>query len=162
MIIVSDTSPLNYLILIGYQDVLPTLFGQIIIPQAVLAELRHPKTPEAIKNWINTKPDWLEVRTVARVNPIDKLENLDYGEREAIFLAGELGADALLIDEKDGRREAAKLGFITIGTLSVLDRASEAGLISFADAIEKLRKTPFREPTQIVEALLQKYKSRRI
>ncbi len=41
MIIVSDTSPLNYLILINYEDVLPTLFGQIIIPLAVLNELQH-------------------------------------------------------------------------------------------------------------------------
>ena len=46
MIIVSDTSPLNYLILTDYQDVLPTLFGQVIIPQAVLNELQHAKTPE--------------------------------------------------------------------------------------------------------------------
>lgn len=156
MIVVSDTSPLNYLILIDCQDVLPTLFGQIIIPQAVLNELQHTKTPEKIKTWIITKPTWLEVRNV-RVSPINKLENLDYGEREAIFLAEELGADAILIDEKDGRREAAKLGFITIGTLSVLDRAAETGLISFTEAIDKLRKTPFREPKQIVEALLRKH-----
>lgn len=157
MIVVSDTSPLNYLILIDCQDVLPALFGQIIIPRAVLNELQHAKTPEKIKNWIITKPAWLEVRT-ALVNPNNKLENLDYGEREAIFLAEELGAGAILIDEKDGRREAAKLGFVTIGTLSVLDRAAETGLISFAEAINRLRKTPFREPKQIVEALLKKHK----
>ena len=156
MIVVSDTSPLNYLILIDYQDVLPTLFGQIIIPQAVLNELQHMRAPEKIKNWIITKPVWLKVRTVI-VGASNKLENLDYGEREAIFLAEELGADALLIDEKDGRREAAKLGFITVGTLSVLDRAAETNLISFAEAIDRLRKTPFREPKQIVEALLKKH-----
>ena len=156
MIVVSDTSPLNYLILIDYQDVLPTLFGQIIIPQAVLNELQHTRTPEKIKNWIITKPAWLEVRTVI-IGASSKLENLDYGEREAIFLAEELGADAILIDEKDGRREAAKLGFITVGTLSVLDRAAETNLISFAEAIDRLRKTPFREPKQIVEALLKKH-----
>jgi predicted nucleic acid-binding protein len=46
MIIVSDTSPLNYLILIDCQYVPPALFGQIIIPQAVLNELQHAKTPE--------------------------------------------------------------------------------------------------------------------
>jgi len=157
MIVVSDTSPLNYLILIDFQDVLPTLFGQIIIPQAVLNELQHTKTPEKIKNWITAKPVWLEVRN-ARSSPSNKLENLDYGEREAIFLAEELAADAILIDEKDGRREAARLGFITIGTLSVLDRAAETGLISFTEAINRLRKTPFREPTPIVEALLKKHK----
>jgi predicted nucleic acid-binding protein len=97
MIIVSDTSPLNNLILIDYQDVLPTLFGQIIIPPAVLSELQHAKTPEKIKKWIITKPDWLEVRTV-RISPSNKLENLDYGEREAIFLAEELGADVIKDD----------------------------------------------------------------
>jgi len=156
MIVVSDTSPLNYLILIDCQDVLPALFNQIIIPQAVLNELQHTKTPEKIKNWIVAKPDWLETRNV-RVSPSHRLESLDYGEREAIFLAEELGADAILIDEKDGRREAAKLGFITVGTLSVLDRAAETGLISFAEAIDRLRETPFREPKQIVAALIKKH-----
>lgn len=157
MIIVSDTSPLNYLILIGYQDVLPALFGQIIVPQAVLSELQHVKTPEAVKNWLKTKPEWLEVRT-ARLSQNNMLTNLDRGEREALFLAHELGADAILIDEKDGRREAAKLGFVTIGTLSVLDRASETGLISFTEAIDRLRRTPFREPKSIVKTLLEKHK----
>ena len=157
MIVVSDTSPLNYLILIDCQDVLPALFNQILIPQAVLNELQHPKTPVKIKDWIVTKPAWLEIRTVS-VNASSRLKNLDYGEREAIFLAEEFGADAILIDEKDGRREAAKLGFIIIGPLSVLDRAAETGLISFAEAIDRLRKTPFREPKQIVEALLDKHK----
>lgn len=89
MSVVSDASPLNYLFLIGYQDVLPTLFGQIIIPQAVLNELQHAKTPQKINNWIITKPDWLEVRN-AQTSPPHTLQNLDYGEREAIFLEEEL------------------------------------------------------------------------
>ncbi len=97
--------------------------------------MQHAKTPQEIKNWIDAKPDWLEVRAV-RVNPNNKLENLDYGEHEAIFLAEELGADAILIDEKDGRREVARLGFITIGTLSVLDRA--------ADLVRRARFDKFR------------------
>jgi predicted nucleic acid-binding protein len=63
-----------------------------------------------------------------------------------------------LIDGKDGRREAARLEFITVGTLSVLDRAAETDLISFAEAIDRLRKTSFREPKQIVEVLLEKHK----
>jgi predicted nucleic acid-binding protein len=72
MIIVSDTSPLNYLILIGYQDVLPTLFGQIIIPQAVFDELSHAKTPAPVQKWLGTKPVWLEVRT-SQTQPKNKL-----------------------------------------------------------------------------------------
>ncbi len=49
MIIVSDTSPLNYLVLVSYVEVLPQLFGQIIIPQAVFDELSHAKTPAPVK-----------------------------------------------------------------------------------------------------------------
>jgi predicted nucleic acid-binding protein len=157
MIIVSDTSPLNYLVLVDYVEVLPQLFGQIIIPQAVFDELSHAKTPAPVKKWLGTKPVWLEVRA-SQTQPKNKFEKLDYGEREAIQIAEEIGADALLIDETDGRREAARLGFLTIGTLGVLDRAAETNLISFAEAIDRLRKTPFREPKQIVEALLNKHK----
>lgn len=157
MIVVSDTSPLNYLILTDYENILPTLFGQITISQAVLNELQHPRTPKKIKNWIIRKPTWLEVRTVL-VSSSSKLENLDYGEREAILLVEEPEADAIVIDKKDGWREAVKLGFITIDTLNVLDRAAETSLISFAEAIDQLQKTPFREPKQIVETLLKKHK----
>ncbi len=60
MIVVSDISLLNYLILIGYQDVLAAFFGQIIILEAVLNELQCAKTPEKIKNWFITKPDCLK------------------------------------------------------------------------------------------------------
>lgn len=49
MIIVSDTTPLHYLILIGEQDILPNLFGRVIIPQAVVTELQRPETPETVR-----------------------------------------------------------------------------------------------------------------
>jgi len=56
MIIVADTSPINYLVLIGLQDILPTLFGQIIIPEGVLAELQAPATPSVVGQWIANRP----------------------------------------------------------------------------------------------------------
>ena len=46
MIVVSDTTPPNYLILIDSVHVLPTLFGRVYAPSAVMQELSHPKTPE--------------------------------------------------------------------------------------------------------------------
>jgi predicted nucleic acid-binding protein len=64
MIIVADTSPINYLVLIGAIDILKALFGRVIIPQAVLGELQHEKTPTAVKVWCDAYPDWLEVRQV--------------------------------------------------------------------------------------------------
>ena len=50
--VVTDTSPINYLILIGYVDVLPVLHGDVVIPQAVARELRDPRTPELVRQWI--------------------------------------------------------------------------------------------------------------
>jgi predicted nucleic acid-binding protein len=50
MIIVSDTSPINYLVLIREIELLPKLFGEVVIPQAVLDELKQEGTPEAVKN----------------------------------------------------------------------------------------------------------------
>jgi predicted nucleic acid-binding protein len=52
MIVVADTSPLNYLALVGEVDVLPKLFTHIVIPEGVAAELRHPKMPVSVQNWI--------------------------------------------------------------------------------------------------------------
>lgn len=63
MIVVSDTSPINYLILIDQIQVLPHLFGQVILPQAVVEELTHERTPEAVRQWVAALPEWAVVRT---------------------------------------------------------------------------------------------------
>ncbi len=51
-LVVADTGPLNYLILIGQIELLPILFEQIYAPKAVQAELRHADAPEAVRRWI--------------------------------------------------------------------------------------------------------------
>lgn len=68
MIVVADTSALNYLVLIDQVDLLPALFGEVLIPQAVFQELKHPKTPAKVQQWISHFPAWLEVRTVESVS----------------------------------------------------------------------------------------------
>ena len=67
MIVVSDTSPLNYLVLIGCIELLPQLFDQVFIPQAVLDELNHERTPEAVRQWVAALPEWAVVRSVLSV-----------------------------------------------------------------------------------------------
>jgi predicted nucleic acid-binding protein len=62
MIIISDTSPINYLVLTGDIDILATLFQRVLIPPAVFNEMQHPKTPQPVKDWINNAPAWLEVK----------------------------------------------------------------------------------------------------
>jgi predicted nucleic acid-binding protein len=44
MVVVADTSPINYLILIDQIEILPRLYAGVIIPSAILEELKHPMT----------------------------------------------------------------------------------------------------------------------
>ena len=53
MIVVSDTTPLRHLIAIGEAELLPKLYGTVIVPGAVWAELQAEATPLIVK-----KPSW--------------------------------------------------------------------------------------------------------
>jgi predicted nucleic acid-binding protein len=82
--------------LIGEIQVLPALYERVIIPQKVFSELQRPNTPKSVKDFIASAPIWLDVRTLSSL-PDPSLDDLDPGEREAITLALEINADALLI-----------------------------------------------------------------
>jgi len=56
MIVIADTGPLNYLILIGEVDVLPPLYTRVIVPETVVKELRAPGAPAAVRTWIARPP----------------------------------------------------------------------------------------------------------
>lgn len=116
MIVVADTSPLRYLILIEHVHVLPALFGEVIVPPAVVAELTNERTPLEVRTWLADKPEWLRVQTPRETLP--QLRGaIDDGEREAIALAVELRA-AVLIDDRNGRRQAEALKCPAVGTLA--------------------------------------------
>ena len=157
MIVVSDTSPLNYLVLIRHEHILPTLFGRVLAPQAVLLELSHPESPGAVRTWASTPPKWLEIRSPSRIDPQIRLGP---GEAEALSLAKELKADAVLIDERKGFLAAQKLGLFATGTLGVLKVAAEKRLIQLAPAIDALRRTSFRVPEQLLRELIEQDKRR--
>ncbi|MDJ0598599.1 MAG: DUF3368 domain-containing protein [Crocosphaera sp.] len=99
MIIISDTSPLCYLILIDCIELLPILYKNVIIPQAVYQELQAEETPKSVKEWIENYPDWLVIRNITNASDSD-LDQLDKGEREAIILAEEIKATLLILDDK--------------------------------------------------------------
>ena len=105
MIVVADTSPLNYLIRLGHPDVLREIYGRVLVPHAVLMEMQHPEAPPEVSAWASSPPAWLETMQVRQLDATLAPE-LGTGEREAISLALELHADVLLIDERAGRREA--------------------------------------------------------
>ena len=78
MLIVADTSPLNYLILIRAVHVLPGLYGRILIPPEVVSELQNAAGPQVVQTWASSVPPWLEVKAARSV---DMTLPLDDGER---------------------------------------------------------------------------------
>lgn len=153
MIVVSDTSPINYLVLIGEIDLLSQLFGQILIPQAVLDELQRDGTPEAVKDWIYSNPNWLEIQNAKM---IDQTITLGAGEREAISLAKEINADLVLIDDRKARKAAIERGLNVAGTINILESASKRGLVNLAKAFQKLEQTNFRIAPDLLAEILKR------
>ncbi|HZF10490.1 MAG TPA: DUF3368 domain-containing protein [Thermoanaerobaculia bacterium] len=154
MTVVSNTSPLNYLVLIDHQEILPVLFGHVLIPEAVWHELRSPAAPQPVKAFLETWPSWLERRIVSQI-PQD-LQQLDPGEQEAIALAQSVGASLVLLDEKKGRQVARDLGFAVTGTLGVLDLAARRGLVDLVDALKRLERTTFRTTPRLLRHIQEK------
>lgn len=132
--IVSDTTPLNYLVLIEAIEILPKLYQGVIIPPAVRAELSALEAPAVVRKWIASAPTWLEVLPCSKIVDPD-LAKLDSGEREAISLATELRAGLLLMDEREGSAIARSRGLTVIGTLSVLDAAAAHGWVDLWDML---------------------------
>jgi predicted nucleic acid-binding protein len=81
--------------------------------------------------------------------PDATLSELDPGEREAIQLALDTGVDMLLIDESEGRREALRRHLLVTGTVAVLEKAAQRGMIDFRAALERLEQTNFRLSAKI-------------
>lgn len=120
MIVVADTTPLNYLLLIGAVDVLPALYKTVWIPPAVHQELQRERTPLEVRDWAAKLPAWCEVRPVGP--HIDsELSELDAGERQAIQLALESGIETILLDQREGRRVALRHRLRVTGTVAVLE-----------------------------------------
>jgi predicted nucleic acid-binding protein len=127
-IIVTDTSPVRALEFIGQLHLLEALFGEVLLPPAVATELLKPTSklkPIDVRLFPFFKTQSPKDRTV--VNAL-RLQ-LDAGESEAIALAIELKADAILIDESRGRRVAIERGLEIIGVLGILLKAKARGLV---------------------------------
>jgi predicted nucleic acid-binding protein len=142
MLVVSDASPLNVLIRIGHIGVLPSLFTHVAIPTSVAEEMSRDATPAIVREWIVAAPSWVQIQTPT--HPFEGTQLRHRGELDAISLARELKADAILLDEKKPRKTATKEGLVVIGTLGVLERAANVGLIADLKAVhDQLRQTDF-------------------
>ena len=156
MIVVADTSPLNYLIRLGHPNVLHKIYGRVLVPRAVLIEMQHPEAPTEVRVWASAPPPWLEERLVEQVDQ-NLAAELGAGEREAITLALEARADVLLIDERAGRKEAEERHIKVAGTLAVLLQASLRGYFELPEAMKQLRQYGFRVSRPVEALMLARY-----
>ena len=122
--VVSDTSPLINLAGIGLLDLLPRLYGAVWIPIQVLHEYLikiRTRDPD-----LRALP-WLSIADPVLIDPM--LPKLGTGEASAISLAETLSIRVVLLDEKKARSVAASRGLLPAGTLAVMLRAKNHGLI---------------------------------
>lgn len=157
-IVVTDTSPLNYLVQMGCGDMLGSMFDSVIVPEAVMRELCHPNAPESVRLWAATVPGWVMVKGCEREPPA---LGLDPGETEAIGLALELGIETVIMDERKGRRAAAQLGLISIGTLTLLEMGDDMGLLDYESMLQRLRECGFHVGEDLIAASYQRVQRHR-
>jgi predicted nucleic acid-binding protein len=86
---------------------------------------------------------------------------LHQGEAEALQLALQTKASGVLMDDLDGRAAARRLGLTVIGTLGLLERAAEKGLVELPQAVARLRATSFFVSEELLEAALERDRQRR-
>jgi predicted nucleic acid-binding protein len=159
MIVVSDTTPFNYLILLDAADVLPALFGRVYTPSAVIHELAHSRSPERVRDWATAPPVWL---TVQDPSVIDSSIRLGPGETAAIALALELQADWVLLDERRGSRKAESRGLRVAGTLAIIEEAGLRNLLDYDDALIRLvRETTFYVTDDVLLESAQRFRARK-
>jgi len=129
VIVVSNTSPLTNLAAIGQFDLLHRLYGQVYIPRGVWEELNAggSQWPGCVEV---SRADWIEQRVVQNQDLVSALQrDLDRGEAETIALALQLGADLVLLDEREGRHAAQRFGIRVVGVVGILLEAKARGVL---------------------------------
>lgn len=157
MLVVADASPFVGLVKIGLVDILPKLFGTVVIPPEVRADLLKPSQAFEVITFVTSPPAWLTVRAAS---VIEAIPDLDIGECAAISLAKELHADLLLIDEARGRDAAIARNIVTFRTAAVIRQAADSGFVpNLRDAFDRLKKTNFRVPQEALDLLLKDHEA---
>ncbi len=155
-IVVSNTTPLIALAYLARLDLMPTLFGTIHVPQAVYDEIQH--NPNAIGAAELRTAYWLRITPVTDMLAVELLlDQLDAGESQAIVLARELNAGLVLMDERRGRRRALQSGLAVAGTIAILIRARQLGLIDqLRPMLDMLRHLPFHLSNALYQDALRR------
>ncbi|MFL6259120.1 MAG: DUF3368 domain-containing protein [Thermoanaerobaculia bacterium] len=154
-LVISNTSPLLYLHQVSHLELLPRLYGQIQIPSAVREELRAGAELGVAVPDIGTL-DWLRVELLRDTSLLPVVIDLGPGEAEAIALAIAHPGSLLILDDTLGRRIARLNRLTYTGTLGILVKAKNQGLLpSVSPVIEALRSTTMYLTDSLIETVLR-------
>ena len=153
MPIVADTTVFRYLVVLEVTDILPALFGHVLIPPAVFSELQRAHTPAVVRTWFANPPSWVHIQHPH--TPLDPtLSALGDGEREAIQLMHEQRASVLVTDDRHAYKAALARGIPVTRTLRILEIAAERGLLDLPTIVIRLQAAGFYTPADVVEEML--------
>lgn len=151
--IISNTTPILSLLKIGKLHLLKELYGNIIVPMAVFQEIERGKEKPYYQNL--TLLDWIDIQGIKNHDARAYFIDLDEGEAEVLILAKEQNAELVIMDEILGRRYAQQLEFNLTGTIGILLKAKEKGLIKSLKALltELTEKGTWLSPKLISKAI---------
>jgi len=133
-VIVADAGPLIGLAKIGRLSLLRELYGEILIPPAVHAELQAGSQRPGSGELLDAlSQSWIKVANSVDISSaiyVELKQFLDAGEAEAIALALHHPIHLLLIDERLGRIVAQRKGARITGTGAILLAAKQLGYIT--------------------------------
>ena len=153
MPIVADTTVFRYLVVLEVTDILPPLFGHVLISPAVCSELQRVRPPAVVQTWFANPPSWVRIQP-PRTLPEPTLSALGDGEREAIQLMRERRASLLVTDDRNAYKAALAQGIPVTRTLRILEMAAERGLLDLPTIVTRLQAAGFYTPTDVVEEML--------
>ncbi len=157
MIVVANSTPLIGLASIGRFELLQQLFEEIYIAQAVYNEVVVAGREEGGAKREVSSAVWIKTQNVQDRLAVEVLlDDMDLGEAETIVLAREMQAEWVLMDEKKGRHKLVQMGMQKIGTIGILLKAKQVGLLpAIRPEIEKLRQQGFSISQSVIDAVLQ-------
>jgi uncharacterized protein len=141
---IADTSPIQYLYQTNLLDLLPNIYGEILIPQAVNQELAAGRVQGvALPN--PSDLSWIRVCCPQNTAILPDITELGLGERESLALAMEMTDSLLILDDGLARRYARQLGLRFTGTLGVPIKAKQTGkLTTVSPVLDQLNQLRFR------------------
>lgn len=139
--VISDTSPLQYLYQLNLLDLLPTLYGEVLVPSGVVREIAAGRSRGAALPIPESLP-WIRIQEVANAALLPLVPDLGAGEREVLALALERSRPLVILDDSLARRFAQRLGLALTGTLGLLLKGKQIGRVEqlkpFLDRLEAL------------------------